>query len=66
VSARLAVRPYFRALGKLVVIVGNSQHDGLCFWIFHVLAKYAHFLGALSPMIGIIGENARYRRYRFF
>ena len=53
----------FSSLGELVVIVGNPKHDRLRRMFFHALRKRTHFLTSLTPMIGVIGEQARHRRW---
>jgi hypothetical protein len=49
-----AVRPYLRAFGKLVVIVGNPAHDCLGCGIVHPFGDGAHFLGASAPVPRIV------------
>jgi len=49
----------FSTLGKLVVIVGNPEHDRLSRPLFHGSGNGTHFLTSIPPMIGVIGQHAR-------
>ena len=49
-----AFGPQQRALGEIVVIVGDPKHDRLGFGILDVFGEMPQLFGALSPMPRIV------------
>jgi hypothetical protein len=57
-----AARPHLGSLGELVLITGDPQHDRRRRRVFHSGGNRAHFFTSLTPMVWVIGNEARHRR----
>ena len=50
---------HFGSISESVVVVGDPKHDRLGRPVFHGISKRTHLLSPLTPMIGVIGQQAR-------
>jgi len=59
---RFFASPHFGSISESVVVVGDPKHDRLGRPVFHGISKRTHLLSPLTPMIGVIGQQAWHRR----
>jgi hypothetical protein len=52
----------FGSISESVVVVGDPEHDRLGRPVFYGIGKRTHLLSPLTPMIGVIGQQAWHRR----
>ena len=56
---RFFASPQFGSISESVIVVGDPEHDRLGRPVFHGISKRTHLLSPLTPMIGVIGQQAR-------
>ena len=59
---RFLASPHFGSISESVVVVGDPEHDRLGRSVFHGISKRTHLLSPLTPMIGVIGQEAWHKR----
>jgi|SRR6516162_7782238 len=60
--ARFFASSHFGSISESVVFVGDPEHDRLGRPVFHGISKHTHLLTSLTPMIGVIGQEAWHKR----
>src|SRR6516164_2420095 len=60
---RFLASPHFGSISESVVVVGDPEHNRLGRPIFHGISKRTHLLTPLTPMSGVIGQQALHRRW---
>ena len=61
--ARFFASSQFGSISESVVVVGDPEHDRLGRPIFHGISKRTHLLTPLTPMSGVISQQALHRRW---
>jgi hypothetical protein len=60
---RFFASPHFGSISESLVVVGDPEHDRLGRPVFHDISKRTHLVTSLTPMIGVIGQQAWYSRW---